>query len=154
MGYRCRLSTIIVSSLFRYLTSALNLFNLSPIAHQQISLHQIDQFIYISPEPDASEDVEAIVNEQSDLVKMTYYAIKRKRKQKEIYAKQIESSEDGEDVVDSKQEYNLVASMRVDRYYSSIQENEAQFSKDALELLENEDYVEFFKSCGIGFVRR
>jgi hypothetical protein len=44
--------------------------------------------------------------------------------------------------------------MRIDRYYSSIKENEAKFSTDALALLENEDYVEFFKSCGVGFVRR
>ena len=109
----------------------------------------------MSPDPDECEDVENLVADQSDLVKLAYSMITRKRNQMARSAKALEGNENGEDEkTDSKQEYNLVASMRVDRYYSSIKENEAHFSKDALQLLENEDYVEFFKSCGVGFVRR
>lgn len=47
----------------------------------------------------------------------------------------------------------LVASMRIDRYYSSVREEISPLSDDALSLLNNEDYVGFFKSCGPNYTR-
>ena len=104
----------------------------------------IDQFISISPDDDSLEDD---VPDQSEIAKL-YYRIKSRNKK----ARNLASNDDDDET--SKKEYNLIASMRIDRYYSSIKENEAKFSTEALALLDNEDYVEFFKSCGVGFVRR
>ncbi len=47
----------------------------------------------------------------------------------------------------------LSTSMRIDRYYSSVREEISPLSDDALSLLNNEDYVGFFKSCGPNYTR-
>jgi len=52
-----------------------------------------------------------------------------------------------------KQTHHVVSTMRIERYYSSILEHKATLSDDALTLLNNEDYVGFFKSCGPNYVR-
>jgi transketolase C-terminal domain/subunit len=53
----------------------------------------------------------------------------------------------------SSQEHKIVASMRIDRYYSSVDENKANFRKGVLDIIEDKDYVSFFKACGPMFVR-
>ncbi len=53
----------------------------------------------------------------------------------------------------SQQEHRVVASMRIERYYSSIEENKATLHKDVTKLLDDRDYVGFFKSCGPTYVR-
>jgi len=50
-------------------------------------------------------------------------------------------------------EYTLLGSMKIDRYYSSILESSARMSDDVSKLLEIEDYIGFFKSCGTTFIR-
>lgn len=51
------------------------------------------------------------------------------------------------------EEHRVVASMRIERYYSSVKENEATMHKDVLKILDDKDYVGFFKSCGPTYVR-
>ncbi len=43
--------------------------------------------------------------------------------------------------------------MRIDRYYASVREEVSPLSDDALKLLNRQDYVGFFKSCGANYVR-
>lgn len=43
--------------------------------------------------------------------------------------------------------------MRIERYYSSTREEVTDLSKDAAQLLTDEDYVGFFKACGPNYVR-
>jgi len=47
----------------------------------------------------------------------------------------------------------VVATMRIERYYSSIREEISPLSEDALTLLDVQDYIGFFKSCGPNYVR-
>ena len=43
--------------------------------------------------------------------------------------------------------------MRIERYYSSVQEQASPLADDASSLLDAEDYVGFFKACGPNYVR-
>ena len=43
--------------------------------------------------------------------------------------------------------------MRIERFYSSLKEEVSPLSPDAATLLENQDYIGFFKSCGPNYVR-
>merc|ERR1719162_786911 len=43
--------------------------------------------------------------------------------------------------------------MRIERYYSSVKEELSPLSEDALTLLDRQDYIGFFKSCGPNYVR-
>jgi len=47
----------------------------------------------------------------------------------------------------------IVATMRIERYYSSIREELSPMSESALTLLDTQDYVGFFESCGPNYVR-
>jgi len=47
----------------------------------------------------------------------------------------------------------VVTTMRIDRYYSSVREEISPLSPAALILLDNQDYIGFFKSCGPAYVR-
>jgi len=47
----------------------------------------------------------------------------------------------------------IVATMRIERYYSSVKEELSPLSEDALTLLDRQDYIGFFKSCGPNYVR-
>ena len=49
--------------------------------------------------------------------------------------------------------HHVVATMRVERYYSSIMENNAYLSNDAEQLLSEKDYIGFFSACGSNYVR-
>ncbi len=49
--------------------------------------------------------------------------------------------------------YSLAATMRIERYYSSVREEISPLSADANTLLANQDYVGFFKACGPNYVR-
>jgi len=46
-----------------------------------------------------------------------------------------------------------VSNMRVDRYYSGIKEETSSIMVNAKELLQQQDYIGFFKSCGTNYVR-
>ncbi len=43
--------------------------------------------------------------------------------------------------------------MKIERYYSSIREENTNLTDDAAELLDKEDYIGFFKACGPNYVR-
>ena len=43
--------------------------------------------------------------------------------------------------------------MRIERYYSSVREELSSLSDDALTLLDRQDYIGFFKSCGPNYIR-
>ena len=45
------------------------------------------------------------------------------------------------------------ASMRIERYYSSVREEVSPLSDDAIQLINGQDYVGFFKACGPNYVR-
>jgi len=47
----------------------------------------------------------------------------------------------------------VISTMRIERYYSSVREEISPLSPAALKLLENQDYIGFFKSCGPGYTR-
>jgi len=47
----------------------------------------------------------------------------------------------------------IVGTMRIERYYSSIREELSLISESALMLLDRQDYIGFFKSCGPTYVR-
>jgi len=47
----------------------------------------------------------------------------------------------------------VVATMRIERYYSSIKEESSPMSKDAEALLGKQDYIGFFKFCGTNYIR-
>jgi hypothetical protein len=56
----------------------------------------------------------------------------------------------------SKNKWNthvVASTMRIERYYSSIKEESSDLSSDAFELLDNRDYIGFFKACGPNYVR-
>ncbi len=50
-------------------------------------------------------------------------------------------------------EYVVNALMRIERYYASVKEEISPLSNSASTLLENQDYVGFFKACGPNMVR-
>jgi len=52
-----------------------------------------------------------------------------------------------------KTKHIVTATMRIERYYSSVKEEKSDLSPDALELLTSKDYVGFFKACGPNYVR-
>ena len=47
----------------------------------------------------------------------------------------------------------VTASMRIERYYSSVREEVSPLANDAAAILDAEDYVGFFKACGPNYVR-
>ena len=47
----------------------------------------------------------------------------------------------------------IVAIMRIERYYSGVREELSMITDDALTLLDRQDYIGFFKSCGPNYVR-
>lgn len=53
----------------------------------------------------------------------------------------------------SEKRHYVVSTMRVERYYSSVQEAESPLTPDALAVINARDYVGFFKSCGPNYVK-
>jgi len=49
--------------------------------------------------------------------------------------------------------HTVVTTMRIERYYSSVKEDASSLSDDAKTLLDEKDYVGFFKACGPSYVR-
>ena len=47
----------------------------------------------------------------------------------------------------------VVSTMRVDRYFSGLKEESSPITTDAKNLLEEQDYIGFFNSCGTNYVR-
>ncbi len=43
--------------------------------------------------------------------------------------------------------------MRIERYYASLREEKSKLSEDAAFLLDRQDYIGFFKSCGPNYIR-
>jgi hypothetical protein len=48
---------------------------------------------------------------------------------------------------------NVIASMTIERYYSSVKEEVSPLAEDAFTLLQSQDYIGFFKACGPNYVR-
>jgi len=54
----------------------------------------------------------------------------------------------------TRSETRIIASiMKIDRYYSSVKEEMSELSPSAKILLDKQDYIGFFKSCGPNYVR-
>lgn len=49
--------------------------------------------------------------------------------------------------------HTISATMKIERYYSSVREEVSPLANDAFTLLERQDYVGFFKACGPNYVR-
>ena len=47
----------------------------------------------------------------------------------------------------------VISTMRIERYYSSLKEEDSTLTDDAYSLLNSQDYVGFFKSCGPNYIR-
>ena len=52
-----------------------------------------------------------------------------------------------------KQSKHIVASMRIERYYTSVKEELSSMTDSALTLINNKDYIGFFNSCGSNYIR-
>ena len=65
----------------------------------------------------------------------------------------IKTEAKSDDVLDTATINMVVSTMRIDRYYSSVREELSPLSTSALKLLDNEDFIGFFKSCGPTYVR-
>jgi hypothetical protein len=52
-----------------------------------------------------------------------------------------------------KSKHVVASTMRIERYYSSVKEDQSDLSSDAFELLDNQDYIGFFKACGPNYIR-
>lgn len=63
------------------------------------------------------------------------------------------SSRASVDTKSTSQMRMITASMKIQRYYSSVREELSPLSEDALTLLDSQDYIGFFKSCGPNYVR-
>merc|ERR1711957_860114 len=63
------------------------------------------------------------------------------------------SSSASVDTKSTSQMRMITASMKIQRYYSSVREELSPLSEDALTLLDSQDYIGFFKSCGPTYVR-
>ena len=63
------------------------------------------------------------------------------------------SSSASVDTKSTSQMRMITASMKIQRYYSSVREELSPLSEDALTLLDSQDYIGFFKSCGPNYVR-
>ena len=61
--------------------------------------------------------------------------------------------EERENVKKTSKKRYIVSSMRIERYYSSIREDRSFMTDDSLVLLNNKDYVGFFKACGPTYIR-
>lgn len=53
----------------------------------------------------------------------------------------------------SSQTHHIIATMRIERYYSSIREELSPLNAAATELLNRQDYIGFFKACGPNYIR-
>ena len=53
----------------------------------------------------------------------------------------------------SSQTHHIVSTMRIERYYSSLREESSPLNAAAIELLNRQDYVGFFKACGPNYIR-
>jgi len=48
----------------------------------------------------------------------------------------------------------IVATMRIQQYYSSVKEELSPLSENILTRLDRQDHIGFFKSCGPNYIRR
>ena len=53
----------------------------------------------------------------------------------------------------NEESFMVIDTMRIDRYHSSMKEETSSMTKDATRLLDEQDYIGFFKSCGSSYVR-
>jgi len=58
----------------------------------------------------------------------------------------------GETNTQNKMHY-IIATMKTERYYSSVDETSSQLSASALSLLEDGQYLSFFQACGPNYIR-
>ena len=49
--------------------------------------------------------------------------------------------------------YNVIVTMRIERYYTTMWEDRAYMSPDAKKMLQDEEYINFFTTCGPNYVR-
>ena len=63
------------------------------------------------------------------------------------------AAKDGSGGLGGSKTHIIAATMRIDRYYSSVREEVTKLSGDAAQLLTDEDYVGFFNACGPNYVR-
>lgn len=61
------------------------------------------------------------------------------------------TTEDLVQLFDNK--YVVAATMKIDRFFSSLLEDNGKLSYDAMKMLENEEYLNFFTACGPNYVR-
>lgn len=65
---------------------------------------------------------------------------------------EVEANEEAPTALIDKKNY-VISTMRVERYYASVKEHKSPLVPDAVTLLNRQDYVGFFKSCGANYVR-
>ena len=66
--------------------------------------------------------------------------------------KEFEQTYDSSSTSTSTVHY-ILSSMRIERYYASVKDEASQLTADAAFLIQNQDYIGFFKACGPNYVR-
>ncbi len=56
-------------------------------------------------------------------------------------------------LTDTKAKYSVVVTMRIERFFTSLLESYLHLSKDSRKMLEDEEFVNFFMTCGPTYVR-
>jgi hypothetical protein len=64
-----------------------------------------------------------------------------------------ETKIDGTTTTKEIKKYNMVLTMRVERFFSTILEDRASLSEEAARMVEDEQYSSFFTTCGANYIR-
>merc|ERR1711957_922831 len=81
---------------------------------------------------------------------MTYSATRSFSYGKIVQKNKVDYKSDSKSTSKSR---TISATMSIMRYYSSVREELSPLSEDALTILDQQDYIGFFKSCGPNYVR-
>lgn len=81
---------------------------------------------------------------------MTYSATRSFSYGKIVQKNKVDYKSDSKSTAKSR---TMSATMSIMRYYSSVREELSPLSEDALTILDQQDYIGFFKSCGPNYVR-
>lgn len=55
--------------------------------------------------------------------------------------------------IDPRTKYSVVVTLRIERFFTSLLETSLHLSDDAMQMLQDEEYINFFMACGPNYVR-
>lgn len=108
-------------------------------------LHLLDTYTDFTKTTSFEGATESNASGKSRKLKVGFFTAK-------LTKKKYESSTTSTSKVNSKT-FMVSTTMRIERYYASVKEEVSPLSASAADLLEKQDYVGFFKSCGPNYTR-